>query len=195
LVYLHPVDAYMAQVQGSARIWVEDTQKFLRVIYAGKNGHPYGSLARIVKETSPLSQPFMAASELVAWAYEHPREAHEAMGKNPSYIFFQDAETFRPGSQHAFGPIGGAGIPLIPGRSCAIDSTLWAYGLPFWVRPSEPVIGHRFPRLLFAHDTGSAICGPERLDVFFGTGPEWGERAGRVCYPVSSFVLLPKEDL
>jgi membrane-bound lytic murein transglycosylase A len=195
LAYLNPVDAYMAHVQGSARIWVADQESFLRLIYAGKNGHPYQSLARIVMETSSPSQPFMAAPELISWAHAHPEAAAWAMDQNPSYVFFQTIEDFKADHSHSLGPIGGAGIPLIPGRSCAVDSSLWPYGLPFWVQPSEPLIGYDFPRLLFAHDTGSAICGPERFDIFFGTGQEWGAKAGRICHSGSSLVFLPRDGI
>jgi membrane-bound lytic murein transglycosylase A len=112
------------------------------------------------------------------------------MGENRSFIFFR--ETSQPESE---GPIGAAGVPLVAGRSLAIDCTLHTFHTPVWVEaegladPDRP--SHRFRRLMIAQDTGSAIIGPARGDIFFGSGRAAGSRAGRVRHAASMIVLVP----
>jgi membrane-bound lytic murein transglycosylase A len=113
------------------------------------------------------------------------------MRQNRSYIFFREAGELAPED----GPIGGAGIPLVPGRSLAVDRSLWAYGLPVWLEGQLPVTlteAEPLRRLMIAQDTGSAIVGPARGDFFFGSGPEAGTRAGLLRHPVRFVVLKPR---
>jgi membrane-bound lytic murein transglycosylase A len=113
------------------------------------------------------------------------------MRQNQSYIFFREAEELAPGD----GPIGGAGTPLVPGRSLAVDRSLWAYGLPFWLDGRMPLALDRdepLRRLMIAQDTGSAILGPARGDFFVGSGPEAGTRAGLLRHKTRFVVLQPK---
>jgi membrane-bound lytic murein transglycosylase A len=113
------------------------------------------------------------------------------MRQNRSYIFFREATELLPED----GPIGGAGIPLVPGRSLAVDRSLWAYGLPFWLEGQLPFSLDRaepLRRLMIAQDTGSAIVGPARGDFFFGSGLEAGTRAGLLRHATRFVVLQPK---
>ena len=138
------------------------------------------------------------------------------MRRNRSYIFFRRADEIAPED----GPIGGAGVPLTPGRSLAVDRAIWSYGLPVWLEgelplssnKSEPLRRHGsagssaldavsppsgggtepLRRLMIAQDTGSAIVGPARGDFFFGSGPEAGTRAGLLRHSVRFVVLRPK---
>jgi membrane-bound lytic murein transglycosylase A len=113
------------------------------------------------------------------------------MRRNQSYIFFREATELAPED----GPIGGAGIPLVPGRSLAVDRTLWAYGLPFWLEGQLPLTletAEPLERLMIAQDTGSAIVGPARGDFFFGSGTDAGTRAGLLRHATRFVVLLPK---
>jgi membrane-bound lytic murein transglycosylase A len=117
-------------------------------------------------------------------------KAHELMRRNRSYVFFRVEDSFDPRE----GPIGGAGIPLHPLRSIAVDRSIWPYGTPFWIEATLPWRGETptpFRRLMIAHDTGSAILGPARADLFFGGGEEAGARAGAIRHPADFAVLLP----
>ena len=185
-----PVQAFVVHVQGSARIRLPDGG-VVRVAYAGRNGHPYASIGKILVEQGriPLSQ--MSLERLTAWLEEHPDEARGVMRQNRSYIFFRRADEIAPDD----GPIGGAGVPLTPGRSLAVDRAVWSYGLPVWLEGEWPRgQGGTEPlrRLMVAQDTGSAIVGPARGDFFFGSGPEAGTRAGLLRHPVRFVALRPK---
>jgi peptidoglycan lytic transglycosylase A len=108
-----------------------------------------------------------------------------------SCIFFREADELAP----ADGPIGGAGVPLTPGRSLAVDRGLWPYGLPFWLEGELPVSLSRtepMARLMIAQDTGSAIVGPARGDFFFGSGQVAGTRAGLLRHTTDFVVLRPR---
>jgi membrane-bound lytic murein transglycosylase A len=113
------------------------------------------------------------------------------MRRNRSYIFFREAGELAPDD----GPIGGSGIPLIAGRSLAVDRSLWPYGLPFWLEGELPISLDRsepLRRLMIAQDTGSAIVGPARGDFYFGSGAEAGTRAGLLRHRPRFVVLRPK---
>jgi membrane-bound lytic murein transglycosylase A len=190
LVFLaDPIDAFIAHVQGSARIRLDDG-RVLRLAYAGRNGQPYTAIARVLAQRENIPPAQMDMAGLVAWLRAHPSEAAEVMRLNRSYIFFRIAKELARGE----GPIGGAGIPLTPGRSLAIDRRYWSYGQPVWLDGKLPLPGGemRLARLAVAQDTGSAIVGPARGDLFLGTGSEAGARAGLIRHPVRFFVLRPR---
>ncbi|WP_131120013.1 murein transglycosylase A [Lichenihabitans psoromatis] len=188
------VEVFLVQVQGSARVSLPDG-RVLRITYAGRNGHPYTSIGKIIVEETGLSPDALVLDGLKAWLRQHGQAVGQVgrsvMQRNASYIFF---ETVLDASGD--GPIGGAGFALTPLRSIAIDRTLWCYGLPFWVdatlpwMPSGPAA--RFARLMIAQDTGSAITGPARADLFFGTGEEAGRLAGGIRHHGTFVVLWPK---
>jgi membrane-bound lytic murein transglycosylase A len=115
------------------------------------------------------------------------------MRRNRSYIFFRVEAGFPPD----VGPIGGAGLPLTPLRSIAVDRAIWPYGTPFWIDAALPwrsEAAEPFRRLVIAQDTGSAILGPARADIFFGGGGEAGARAGAIRHDADFTVLLPIGD-
>ncbi len=191
LVYLRRAsEAFIIHVQGSARIRLPDGE-VLRIGYAGRNGHPYSSIGRIIVERGGIDPQEMSLERLLAWLAEHPEEAREIMRRNHSYIFFTRLDGLDPED----GPIGGAGIPLTPGRSLAVDREIWRYGLPFWLDGVVPdVDGAERPlaRLMIAQDTGSAILGPARGDFFTGSGPQAGRQAGLIRHRPRFVVLLPR---
>ncbi len=191
VVYLRePGEAFIIHVQGSARIRLTDGT-VMRVAYAGRNGHPYTSIGRILVERGEIPLAEMSLERLMAWLRDHPGPARDLMRMNRSYIFFREATELAP----VDGPIGGAGVPLTPGRSLAVDRALWSYGLPVWLEGELPLSLDRtepLGRLMIAQDTGSAIVGPARGDFFFGSGPEAGTRAGLLRHPVRFVVLRPK---
>jgi membrane-bound lytic murein transglycosylase A len=191
IVYLRePGEAFIIHVQGSARIRLEDGS-VMRVAYAGRNGQPYTSIGRLLVEQGEMDASTMTLERLLGWLRDHPGPARALMQRNRSYIFFREAKELAPED----GPIGGAGIPLTAGRSLAVDRTLWAYGLPFWLEGELPVTLDRaepLRRLMIAQDTGSAILGPARGDFYFGSGEDAGTRAGLLRHRPRFVVLRPK---
>ncbi len=178
------VDLFFLQVQGSGRLRLPDGG-MARLVYAGRNGHPYTSIGRVIVEEGHLPLEKATLAPLKDWLRSHPAEARRIMRLNRSYIFFSVDPTLDP----ADGPIGAAGHPLLPHRSIAVDRTLWPYGTPFFMTADldEPV-----RRLMVAHDTGSAIVGPARADLFFGSGDAAGLKAGSVRHRARMIVLLPR---
>ena len=184
------VAAFVIQVQGSARLRLPDGGT-LRVAYAGRNGLPYTSIGRILVEEGHIALDDMNLERLTAWLRAQPDGGRAVMWRNRSFVFFRVADELAAED----GPIGGAGLPLTPGRSLAVDRTLWSYGLPFWLDGELPLAGgggEPLRRVMIAQDTGTAIVGPARGDFFFGSGAEAGTRAGLLRHPVRFVVLSPK---
>jgi membrane-bound lytic murein transglycosylase A len=185
-----PGQAFIVQVQGSARIRLPDGRT-LRVAYAGRNGQPYTSIGRILVEEGRIPKDEMSLDRMMAWLAANPDEARTLMRRNRSFVFFRAADELAA----ADGPVGGAGHPLIPGRSLAVDRTLWSYGLPVWLEgelPAEQNGSEPLRRLMVAQDTGSAIVGPARGDFYFGSGAGAGVRAGLLRHRVRFVVLWPR---
>ena len=180
---------FITQVQGSARLRLPDGRR-TRLVYAGRNGHPYTSIGKRLVERGAMTLEEMTLAKLMAWLRTNA-DGRALMEENRSYIFFARDDA-APSDR---GPIGGAGVPLTQGRSLAIDRTLWPYGLPVFidVSPLRPQGGReRLARLMIAQDTGSAIVGPARGDYFMGSGDQAGERAGLVRDAVRFVVLAPR---
>jgi membrane-bound lytic murein transglycosylase A len=187
------VEAYLIQVQGSARARLRDGS-WRRLIYDGRNGRPYTSIGKALIEAGEIHEADMSLARLKSWlraAGLKPGErGRELMQRNESYIFFRLAD------DAGEGPIGGAGRPLTPLRSIAVDRSLWSYGLPFYPVATLPWASETttpFARLMIAEDTGSAIVGPARADLFFGGGEAAGNRAGSIRHDAEMFVLWPRE--
>lgn len=187
------VEAFMIHVQGSARITVEGG-KSLRVKYAGRNGHPYTSIGRILLQSGQMTSEQMSLKNLKEWVrtagLAPGQPGRELLHRNKSFIFFQIDHSIPENK----GPIGGAGVYLHPLRSIAIDRTIWPYGLPFWIDAKLPWRSNTqspFQRLLISDDTGSAIRGPARADIFFGSGERAGALAGGIRHSGQFTVLLP----
>lgn len=191
IVYLRePAEAFIIHVQGSSRIRMTDGS-VIRLAYAGRNGHAYTSIGKLLVAQGVMDLVSMTLEKLMGWLKENPEPARALMRQNRSYIFFREADELSPEQ----GPIGGAGIPLVPGRSLAVDRSLWAYGLPFWLDGQLPLsldAAEPLQRLMIAQDTGSAIVGPARGDFFFGSGEAAGTRAGLLRHPTRFVVFQPK---
>lgn len=186
-----PVDRFVLQVQGSGRIRLPDGS-VTRLVYAGRNGHPYTSLGRVLSEREAIPPAQMTMDRLVARLKADTGFARDLIRLNRSFVFFARRDDL-PADQ---GPIGGAGLHLTPLRSIAIDRSVWPYGLPVWVDavlPDGAGKEARFARLMIAQDTGSAILGPARLDLFVGSGAQAGHRAGLIRHPVAFTVLWPRK--
>lgn len=196
LVWLtDPVEVFFIQVQGSARVVLPDGRE-LRLTYAGRNGHPYSSIGRILVEAGEIPAADMGLERVKAWIRaqgQAPGAAGAAlMLRNKSYVFFAQSGDL-PADD---GPIGGAGLSLSPLRSIAVDRRIWSYGVPFWLAaelPWQTAEPTPFRRLMVAGDTGSAIIGPARADIYFGSGAEAGARAGSIRHGCDFIVLLPRD--
>jgi membrane-bound lytic murein transglycosylase A len=188
-----PVDRFVMQVQGSARLSLAGGQ-VARVAYAGRNGHPYVSLGRLLSEREAIPPAQMTMDRLVARLKADAGWGRALIWNNPSFVFFRLADELDP----ADGPIGGAGIPLTPHRSIAADRGLWPYGLPAWLDGQVPTPlrgeSETLRRLVVIQDTGSAIVGPARFDLFYGSGDEAGFVAGLTRHAVTAYVLWPHTD-
>jgi membrane-bound lytic murein transglycosylase A len=184
LLWLHPVDLFVLQVQGSGRVRLTDG-RVVRVLYDGRNGRPYTAIGKLLVAEGHLPLEGLTLARWTGWLRDNPEIARRLMRRNQSYIFFKLA----PVDDAALGPPGAAGVPLSPGHSLAVDSTLWRYGLPFWIEASDdPATG----RIVIAADTGSAIVGPARGDLYLGTGEAAGVAAGNLRAPAGFVVLLPR---
>lgn len=194
LVWLRDwVEVFLIHVQGSARVRLPDGRR-LRLTYAGRNGRPYTSIGRILAESGAIAPEAMSLDRLKAWLRDNGQAEGQPgralMQRNASYIFFEAT----PDVDEA-GPIGGAGVPLTALTSIAVDRTRWCYGLPFVIDAALPWAGPEptpFRRVTIAQDTGSAIVGPARVDLFLGSGPDAGRLAGGIRHRGSLTVLLPR---
>ena len=190
-----PVDAYFVHIQGSARLRLPGGG-LMRITFDGKSGHAYTSIGRMAVERGFLSAAAADKAGLETWLRQNRQAGCDLMQQNRSYIFFKQT----PQITCEEGPVGAAGVPLTGGRSLAVDKNLMTFHTPVWVdavgvpdpdAPSDIAAPH-FRRLMIAQDTGSAIVGPARGDLFFGSGDEAGERAGRVRHDAAMTLLLPK---
>ncbi|MGL5137506.1 MAG: murein transglycosylase A, partial [Beijerinckiaceae bacterium] len=183
------VEVFFMQVQGSGRVRLPDGS-VARIAYAGRNGHPYSSIGRIVVQEGLLPLEAAKLDGLKAWLRTNPAEGRRVMRMNRSYVFFRLADELPADA----GPIGGAGLPLTPWRSIAVDRSLWAYGLPVWVETALPLASgtESFRKLTIAEDTGSAILGPARADLYHGSGKVAGTDAGALRHPMRFVVLWPR---
>jgi len=191
-----PVEVFLIQVQGSARIVLPDGRR-LRLKYAGRNGHPYTSIGKVIIAQNHIAAESMTLARLKSWLRGNDLRigglARSIMQLNSSYVFFE----IQPEIEQSIGPVGGAGLPLTPLVSLAIDRSLWSYGLPFWLNaqlPFKRTASESFQRMMIAQDTGSAIIGPARGDVFFGSGDAAGTLAGNIRHDAAFTVFLPKPD-
>lgn len=175
-----PVDAFFVQVQGSGVIEMDDGS-VMRIGYAGQNGHIYYAVGRELVQRGHLAKENVSMQTIRAWLEAHPGEAHEILNTNRSYVFFKE--------QTGEGPMGGEGIALTPGRSLAIDRSLLPYGMPFWLETQQPKLN----RLMVAQDTGGAITGPVRGDVFWGFGAQAEAMAGPMKSPGRYWIFIPKQ--
>lgn len=186
------VEVFFMQVQGSGRVRLTDGRT-VRIAYAGRNGHPYTSIGRAVVREGLMSVEDASLDKLKAWLRANPAEGARIMRLNASYVFFRLADELPDGA----GPIGGAGLPLTAWRSIAVDRSIWAYGLPVWidtVLPRDSGGPEMFRRLTIAEDTGSAILGPARADLYHGSGAAAGSRAGVLRHAMRFVVLWPRAE-
>jgi membrane-bound lytic murein transglycosylase A len=189
-----PIEAFMAQVQGSAIARFEDGVK-RRLVYDGRNGRPYTSIGRILIETGEILAHAMSLNSLKDWVRNAGQgvgqRGREFLWRNESFVFFR----MEANALDDQGPIGGAGLPLRPMVSMATDRAIWPYGTPFVIRGDLGSVQANwtgFRRLMISQDTGTAIVGPARGDIFVGTGEDAGDLAALIRHNVEMIVLLPR---
>ncbi len=176
-----PVAAFFLQVQGSGRIDLPDGGQ-VRVGFDGQNGWPYVAIGRVMIERGLIDKESATMPGIRGWLAAHPAEAKGILDANPSYVFFRELA--------GDGPIGSEGVVLSAGRSLAVDTKFLPLGAPFWLDAAGD--DGAIDRLVIAQDTGGAIRGPVRGDLFWGHGPDAERRAGTMRARGGYFLLLPK---
>ncbi len=178
-----PVDAFFLQIQGSGRIRLAEGGA-VRVGYGGRNGHDYRSVGMELVRRGLYEQHQVSAGTIRNWVRAHPAEGQELLRHNPSYIFFREVSEVPADA----GPLGAMNRSVTAMRSIAVDPDFVPLGAPVWIEKGgkEPL-----QRLMIAQDTGSAIKGAQRADIFVGTGKVAGKAAGRIKDPGRMVVLLP----
>ncbi|HEY4115912.1 MAG TPA: murein transglycosylase A [Rhizomicrobium sp.] len=187
-----PISVFFLHIQGSGRVKLADGT-MLRIAYDGQNGRPYTAIGHTLIERGLLPREGMSMQAIRAWMKTHPALARNVMESDKSYVFFKE----EPIGDAALGSPGSEGVPLTPGASLAVDTRLHPLGVPVYVAATRPDADpakpdRAFDALLIAQDTGGAIRGPARGDVFWGFGPDAESIAGRMKSTGRMFVLLPK---
>ncbi len=178
-----PVELFFLQIQGSGRIRL-DEGGVLRVGYGGNNGHTYRSIGKEMIRRGTL-QPHQASARTIQnWVRRNPAAGQELLYHNPSYVFFREVNRVPPER----GPLGAMNRSITTMRSIAVDPRFTPLGAPVWIEKNG---ANPLRRLMIAQDTGSAIKGAQRSDIFFGTGDEAGRLAGQLKDPGRMVVLLP----
>lgn len=172
---------FFLHIQGSGRVWLDDGT-ILRVNYAGQNGHPYTPIGRVLIRQYGVPREGMSMQVIRAWLKAHPNDAQKVMETDASFIFFEE----RPVGDPALGPSGSAGVPLTPRGSIAVDNKVHPFGVPVFIA------GDGLANLFIAQDTGGAIRGNARADIFFGFGASAETTAGGMKAYARFYVLLPK---
>jgi membrane-bound lytic murein transglycosylase A len=202
VVYLaDPLDALLIQVQGSGRVRLQDEQnaqgqpRTVRLAFAGHNDQPYQSVARWLVDQGAFTLEQASWPAIRTWATQNPLRVPEMLRANPRMVFFREEALADP----SVGPVGAQGVPLLPGRSVAVDREAVPLGTPMWLDATMPQAWSPMPppaqslqRLVLAQDTGGAIIGGVRADYFWGWGEEALNQAGRTKQPLSAWVLWPK---
>jgi membrane-bound lytic murein transglycosylase A len=184
------VDVFFAHVQGAARLRYPDGS-VRRITYAAKAGHPFSGIGRHLADIGEIPLADVSMQSIRAWLSDHPERQDEILWHNRSYIFFREVTV----ADDRLGPIAAAKVQLEPMRSIAVDRLIHTFGSLFYISsPSLTHLAHGRPfnRLMIALDTGTAIVGPTRADIFTGSGLEAGNLAGNVKNEADFYILIPK---
>lgn len=184
-----PHGSFFLQIQGSGRVHLPDGSQ-VGVGYADQNGHQYFAIGKQLIEQGELTREEVSLFSIRRWLKDHPDRAVELLNTNPSYVFFVLNE--KPEA----GPRGSLNVPLTAERSAAVDRSIIPLGTPLWLSSTLPQFSDQavpYQRLMFAQDTGGAITGPVRADIFFGNGERAEQLAGTMKQTGRLFALLPRE--
>lgn len=178
-----PVDAFFLHVQGSGQVRLADGS-VRHVGFAGKNGRPYKSIGRVLIDSGEIPANRLTMDSIREWIDARPAQGQALIEKNPSYVFFRMIS--------GDGPLGAQGVALTGGRSLAVDRRFMPLGAPLWMETHEPLNANQpMNRLMVSQDTGGAIKGVVRGDIFFGAGDVATKRAGNMKRSGRYFILLP----
>ena len=180
------LDAFFMEVQGSGRVMMEDGH-VQGVSFAGKNGRAYYAIGKWLVDNGEIPREDISMQSIRAWIDQHPEQGRQLLLKNPSVVFFRLTE-----AKPAEGPVGSMNTPLTAGYSLAVDSNYLPLGVPLWLDASHPDGNQRLQRLVMAQDTGGAIKGVIRGDVYWGQGQQAGEMAGVMKSTGRLFILAPR---
>ncbi|MDP2017074.1 murein transglycosylase A [Hydrogenophaga sp.] len=187
-----PIDALILQIQGSGRLNLVDPDgraRQVRVAFAAHNGHPYQSVGRWLLDQGAIREASWAS--IKAWAAQNPQRVNDMLWSNPRTVFFREEALSELDAR--FGPRGAQGVPLTPGRSIAVDPQSIPYGTPVWLASQGPTLNVQ--KLVMAQDTGGAIVGAVRADLFTGWGG-WSDEAyitaAALKQPLQMWVLVPR---
>jgi membrane-bound lytic murein transglycosylase A len=184
------VDVFFAHVQGAARLVYPDGS-VRRITYAAKSGHPFSPIGKLLIERGEIDAATVSMASIRDWLSRHEDRVDEVLWHNRSFIFFKEATV----DDLSLGPIAAAKVPLVAGRSLAVDRHIHTFGLPFFISSDSLTHmddGKPFRRLMLALDTGTAIVGPARSDIFTGSGDAAGALAGHVRNAATFHILVPK---
>ena len=180
-----PVEVYFLMVQGSGRIRMQDGS-VIRVGYAGKNNQPYRSIGQELVRRGTHNMEDVSAREIRSWVRANPAAGADLLNQNPSFVFFRRIKDLSADK----GPIGAMTRSLTTLRSVAVDPSFTPMGAPVWIEKDGAL---QMNRLMIAQDTGGAITGKQRADIFFGTGFDAGEAAGQIKDTGRMVIMLPIE--
>jgi membrane-bound lytic murein transglycosylase A len=188
-----PLDAFFLEIQGSGRIRLPDGG-VMRVGYADQNGQPYTPVARVLIERGEMTREEASMQAIRAWGQRNRDRLPALLHENRSVVFFREVAPPPPGSLEAAidGPLGALGVPLVAGRAVAVDPRAIPLGAPVWLATTHPGTGAPLERLALAQDTGGAIRGAVRADLFWGAGADAAEQAGRMKQPGRLWLLWPR---
>ncbi len=184
------VDVFFAHVQGAARLVYPDGS-MKRVTYAAKSGHPFSAIGKLLIERGEIDAATVSMASIRDWLARHEDRVDAVLRHNRSFIFFKEAAV----DDAALGPVAAAKVPLVAGRSLAVDRVIHTFGLPFFIASDSLTHmdgGRPFRRLMLALDTGTAIVGPARGDIFTGSGDAAGALAGHVRNAATFHILIPR---
>ncbi|WP_412050505.1 murein transglycosylase A [Hoeflea sp. Naph1] len=182
-------DVFFAHVQGCARLAFPNGRN-RRITYAAKSGHPFTGIGGLLVERGEIAASDISMAAIRQWLAANPQHADQLMWQNRSFIFFREADVDDP----RLGPVAAAKVPLEPGRSLAVDRHIHTFGTPFFINAPDLAdfdADRPFARLMIAQDTGTAIVGATRGDLFAGSGPVAGDKAGAIRNKASFTLLAP----
>jgi membrane-bound lytic murein transglycosylase A len=187
-----PVDVFFLHIQGSGKIFI-DTGEVINVHYHGSNGRPYRSIGKLLIEEQKISKEEMSMQKIRAYLHEHPEEMAPVLNHNPSYVFFK---------LEPEGPLGYLNVLLTPGRSVALDRRIFPPAALVFIQTKKPVADSTgridswvdCSRFVLNQDTGGAIRGPGRADLFWGSGPYAEIAAGHLAHTGKLYFLILKPD-
>ena len=183
------IDAFFLHIQGSGRVTLKEGD-IMRIGYADQNGQPVQSIGRLLVERGELTLASASMQTIKQWGRDHPDKLPSLLAENPSYVFFREVV---PDPKAAIdGPIGSLGVPLLAQRTIAVDPRAIPLGTPVYLATTYPLSEKPLARLVMAQDTGGAIKGALRADLFWGFGESAGEQAGRMRQQGKMWLLWPK---